>query len=143
MNPTQIDVQVKHSLFNPSFPQSDSSNRVHYRKEEDDTYYYRVFLFIDGPDLPYVDSVTYALDDSFPQPIQTVSRTPANPNCQLVIWTWKEGFTLVATITDKKNNNYQVTHELSYAEELPSEISQYKEVEAELKQSSRPTLVSA
>ena len=143
MKPTEIDVQLKHSVFNPGLPPSDPSNKVQVRPETDDTYYYRVFLYVDGYELPYVESVTYTLDDSFPNPEQIVRRTPANPICQLVVWTWKELFTVVATIVDKKGNSYRITHDVSYVSELPQAEDRYEFVEAESQSVARPTLVSA
>ncbi len=142
MKSNEINVQVKHSVFNPGLSESDPANKVQVRKWSDDTFYYRVFIFIDGYDLPYVESVTYALDDTFPDPIQTVRRSPANPNCQLVVWTWKDQFTVAATIADKRGNSYAVTHDVTYVSELPTMEDRYEFVETELQSGARPTLVS-
>lgn len=142
MKANELEIQVRDTVFNPALPQSDPRNKVHYQKRAKDTYYYRVFLFIDGYDLPYVESVTYTFDDSFPEPTQTVRRTPQNTNCQIAIWTWQRQFTLSATIVDKKGNTYQVMHEMTYAKELKGvPHKRYKQVEADLNAVARPTLV--
>ena len=140
MNATEINLEVKSSVFNPALPKEDPQNKVSFRQEAD-VYYYKVWLYVEGYDLPYVDSVTYSLDrSSFPEPDQTVQRTVANPNCQLTIWTWGL-FTVVATIIDKKGNKYQVSHQLNYKEELPTNEDKYEPVE-QAKTAERPVLVA-
>lgn len=141
MNANQLNLEVKDTVFSPNLSRDDLNNKVNVR-QEGDTYYYKVWLYIDGYDLPYVDSVTYSLDPTFPEPVQTVRRTLTNPNCQLTIWTWGL-FTVVATIVDKKGNEYRVSHELSYDKELPTDQNRYHYDKEELKASARPTLVSA
>ena len=140
MNATEINLEVKSSVFNPALPKDDPRNKVSYR-QEGDVYYYKVWLWVEGYDLPYVDSVTYSLDpSSFPEPDQIVPRTVANPNCQLTIWTWGL-FTVVATIIDKKSNKYQVSHQLNYKEELPSDKDKYESPETQTR-TERPVLVA-
>jgi len=141
VNANELKLEVKDTVFNPGLSREDPNNKVNVR-QEGDVYYYKVWLYLDGYDLPYVDSVTYTLDSSFSEPNQTVRRTLTNPNCQLTIWTWGL-FTVVATIIDKKGYKYQVSHQLSYKEQLPPEESKYDFVTAESKVAERPTLVSA
>jgi transcription initiation factor IIF auxiliary subunit len=141
LNSTELKIEVKDSVFNPNLPKEDPTNLVNVREEADGTYYYKVWLFLEGYDLPYVESVTYKLDESFPEPNQTVRRTPSNPNCQLAFWTWGL-FTIEATVTDKKGFNYQVSHELVYDKELPAENTKYKYAEDEPRAAARPTLVA-
>jgi prokaryotic YEATS domain len=142
LQPNALEIQLKDSVFDPALPPTDPNNRVLVSHKGDDTYYYRVFLFIDGYDLPYVEKVTYALDDSFSEPVQTVRRTPATQNCQLPIWTWKTRLTVTATIVDKKGNSYRISHDLVYASELPQDSNLYEYVKEE-PTVARPTLVSA
>jgi hypothetical protein len=141
VNANEINLEVKDSVFNPARSKDDPENKVSYRREGD-VYYYKVWLYLEGYDLPYVESVTYQLDSSFPEANQTVQRTVTNPNCQLTIWTWAL-FTVVATITDKKGYKYQVSHQLGYKEQLPTEEGKYDLVTSEAKVSQRPTLVPA
>lgn len=97
----QLDIEVKDTVFDPNMAQSDLERKVHVRSLSKETFFYKVWLYLEGNDLPYVESVTYTLDETFPDRIRTVARTPSNPNCQLVIWTW--GLFMVETvITDKK-----------------------------------------
>lgn len=140
MNATEINLEVKSSVFNPALSKDDPRNKVSFR-QEGDVYYYKVWLYVEGYDLPYVESVTYSLDrSSFPEPDQTVPRTVANPNCQLTIWTWGL-FTVIATIIDKKGNKYQVSHQLNYKEELPTNPDKYEPVE-QARSAERPVLVA-
>lgn len=141
MNTNELDIEVKDTVLDPNLQLSDPSREIHYRQEGEDTYYYKVWLYLEGHDLPYVDSVTYTLDETFPNPSRTVRRTPSNPNCQLVIWTWKL-FTVKVTIVDKKGSIYEVTHELSYDRELTDDHV-YKQEQEDPNLSARPVLVSS
>ena len=142
MNATQLNLEVRDSVFSPNLSREDPENRVNVHKEGQDTYYYKVWLYLEGYDLPYVESVTYELDPTFPEPRQTVRRTASNPNCQLSFWTWGL-FTVIATITDKKGFEYRVSHELGYYTELPKERNRYNLDTTEPRTTARPTLVSA
>jgi hypothetical protein len=74
---------------------------------------YRVFLYLDGHDLPYVEGVTYHLHETFPRPRREVRRTPSNPRCKLVLWTWGV-FEVRAVIRDKRGEEHEVRHPLTY-----------------------------
>ncbi|HKJ03192.1 MAG TPA: pYEATS domain-containing protein [Longimicrobiales bacterium] len=74
---------------------------------------YRVFLYLDGNDLPYVEGVTYHLHETFPRPRREVRRTPSNPRCKLVLWTWGI-FEVRAVIRDKRGSDHEVRHQLTY-----------------------------
>ena len=142
MTANELNIEVKDTVFNPGLPRSHPDSKVHvHTEDEGDTHYYKVWLYLEGNDLPYAESVTYTLDETFPNPIRTVRRTPSNPNCQLVIWTWGL-FTVKTTIVDKKGFTYEVAHELSYDRELPEEGERYVYEEKEPSSSARPTLVS-
>lgn len=138
----ELDIVVRDSVFDPNLSPSDPVRKVHVRKISEDTYYYKVWLYLEGKDLPYIDNVTYVLDETFSDPNRNVSRTPANPNCQLVIWTWGL-FTVNIMITDKKGNVYRMDHKLSYQKQLPSDSKEYKYEEEQDVANARPTLVSA
>src|ERR1044072_2549501 len=75
--------------------------------------YYRVWMYLEGPDLPYVDQVTYVLHSTFSNPVRVVSRTPANPNCCLDIWTWGI-FTVKVIIEDSQGGTSVIHHRLMY-----------------------------
>ena len=137
----QLDIQVKDTVFDPNLAKNDPARKVHVRKEEGGTHYYKVTIYLEGNDLPYVEYVTFTLDETFPDRIRTVTRTPSNPNCQLVIWTWGL-FPVKAVITDKKGNSYEVVHRLSYDKELPPESDRYV-YEEEDALAARPKLIKA
>ncbi len=108
----QIDIQVRDSLFRP--PHRRKDEKAGYR--EGDPPKYRVFIFLDGPDLPYVRSVKYHLHRTFPRPVREVKRTASNPHCMLKIWTW--GVCAVrAVIRDRKGETFEVVHPLSWERE--------------------------
>jgi hypothetical protein len=136
----QLDIEVKNTVFDPNLSQSDPERKVHVHREGD-TYYYKVWIYLEGNDLPYVDYVTYTLDETFSDRNRIVTRTPSNPNCQLVIWTWGL-FTVTTTITDKRGYVYEVAHQLTYDKELPKESDKYT-YEKEEALAARPTLISA
>lgn len=136
---TELKVQIKDTVFDPNLPRS-STSKIHVRRGKAETSFYKVWLYLEGADLPLVDRVTYTLHESFRNPNRTVRRTPANPNCQLVIWTWGI-FMVKATITDKRGNTYVVSHRLEYENELPSDKSMYDWDDSD--SSSRAQLVTA
>ena len=139
----QLDIAIKDSVFDPDLPRSSSSKIYFHLGKRDGRTYYKVWLYLEGNDLPYIESVTYTLHESFREPNQTVRRASSNPNCKFVIWTWGL-FTVKATIIDKKNLTYIVSHELSYENELfPEGDSRYVPEEWDASPSDRPTLVSA
>lgn len=145
----QLNIEVKDSCFDPDLPRTPST-KVYVRKRkrpltdssttEYGRTYYKVWLYLEGRDLPYIESVTYTLHQSYENPIQTVRRTPSNPHCKLAIWAWGI-FELKATLLDKKGFSYLVTRELTYHTELPSEPDRYEYNEDE-SDSARPTLVN-
>jgi transcription initiation factor IIF auxiliary subunit len=136
---TELKVQVKDTVFDPNLARS-NTNKIHVRRGKAETPFYKVWLYLEGADLPLVDRVTYTLHESFRNPNRTVRRTPASPNCQLVIWTWGI-FTVKATIADKRGNTYEVSHRLEYENELPSDKSMYDWDDSD--SSSRAQLVTA
>jgi hypothetical protein len=72
-------VRVRTSCFDP-----DAKERtIGVREQPDlpDVPLYRVFLFLAGRDLPYVEAATYVLHPTFPEPRRSVRRTPTNPGC--------------------------------------------------------------
>lgn len=78
---------------------------------------YRVWLYLDGADLPYVEAVTYRLHSTFPERNKRVARTPANPHCVMPIWTWGL-FVVVATIEDKSGATHVLRHPLRWDRDL-------------------------
>lgn len=104
-----LDVNVKDAPFDPDSP----GRVIHYSQAKAAKPLYRVFLYLDGPDLPYVRRVTYELHPTFPEPVRSVDRTHANPRCKLEIHTWGL-FQVRVVIEDKKGRRYARTHTLQY-----------------------------
>lgn len=122
MRSTELNVQVKDTVFDPNLSPS-AQKKVHVRKEGKTTYY-KVWLYLEGDDVPLVDNVTYTLHETFRNPERKVRLTPSNPNCQLVIWTWGI-FTVTAKIMDKRGQTFEVLHRLTYDRELPPNDDAY------------------
>ena len=131
-----LHIEVKDSVFDPNQPPG--TKQVYVRTEQNQ-YFYKVWLFLDGRDLPYVQSVTYTLHPTFSQPVRTVRRTPENPNCQLVLWTWSV-FAVNTTIEDKQGGLYEVVHALSYDKQLAQEGIEYTYEDDALRAAERPQL---
>jgi len=110
-----VDVRVQDSLIDP-----DSSDRTTAlaRNTKSAKPFYRVFLYLDGPGLPYVSGVTYVLHPTFKEPTRQVLRTPANPRCKLEMWTWGL-FRVQAIVSDSEGGMVTLTHDLQYDREFP------------------------
>lgn len=132
---TELNIRVRDTVFDPNLPGS-AAKKVSIREEEGTTIY-KVWLYLEGDDLPLVESVTYNLHETFLNPSRTVKLTPSNPNCQLVIWTWGI-FTVRATILDRRGLTFEVSHYLEYDKELPEDNESYDEG-----RSDRATLVAS
>jgi len=102
-------IEVKDSIFDPD----SSEKKVPVRNPTSDSPVYRVFLYLDGPGLFNVTSVTYVLHPTFKEPVRQVVRTPSNPRCKLEMWTWGL-FRVQAIITDTQGNVTTLTHDLQY-----------------------------
>ncbi len=107
-----LDLQIKDTVFEPG-----SQQKIVYYWPESNTTLYKVWILLDGIDLPYVDSVTYRLHSTFSDPNRRVKRTVANQNCQLIIWTWGL-FRIRARVVDKTGRIHEFVHDMRYAEEI-------------------------
>jgi pYEATS domain-containing protein involved in immunity len=116
MQPPQLDVRLRYDLRDPDRP---DAGKVLYREVEERRLY-RVFLFLEGEGLPFVESVVYRLHPTFPHPEETVTRSPANPRCKLEIWTWGV-FQATALIRDKRGGAAEVSTWLGWDRLLPPE----------------------
>lgn len=75
--------------------------------------FYKVWLYLEGADVPFVERVRYELHPTFAQRIHEVQRSAANPTCALIIYTWGI-FTVKATVTAKTGEQAILTHKMSY-----------------------------
>ena len=101
--------------------------------------FYRVRVFLEGNDLPFVRSVTYHLHESFPEPHRTVERSSANPSCEIVIWTWGI-FDIRAEIRDRDGRVYEVVQPMQYGDELRRVKVKVVQDDAFLAQDAKPKL---
>lgn len=125
INPMSSSVAPRIKLVDTVFDPNTGSKEIHYSKQGSQTLY-KVWLRLDGPELPYVRGVTYKLHPTFNNPERFVARTPSNPNCTLSIWTWGI-FDVEAEIMTKDGERQIVVHPLRYDRELRKEGIQFKE----------------
>ena len=116
------DVNIKDSILNPQESIIGASSNAHFKTNisKNDRTYYKVYIYLEGKDLPFVKRIKYKLHDTFRNPIRTIERTPNNPNCVLVIWTWGL-FKIKAEIEDTIGNKFVVEHQLIYGQEINDE----------------------
>ncbi len=117
MQAPQLDLKLCYALRDPDQPEV---GKVRYQEREGGTRLYRVFLYLEGNGLPFVESVTYRLHPTFPHPELAVARSPANPRCKLEIWTWGT-FQATAVIRDKRGGTAEVAAWLGWDRLLPPE----------------------
>jgi len=89
---------------------------------------YQVQIFLAGQRVPFVEQVTYVLHPSFTPPIQEVRRTPSNPNCALVIWTWGI-FEVRAVVQEKSGEKTELVHTLAYDKEFRRTTVRFQKIE--------------
>jgi transcription initiation factor IIF auxiliary subunit len=118
----RLDLKVRDTVFEPG-----SASKKAYYKMSGKTALYKIWLFLDGDDLPYVSSVTYKLHETFPNPVQTVRRTLSNPNCQLTIWTWGL-FRIKALLEEKSGVIRELDYHLQYDRELQQKGVEFVEI---------------
>ena len=111
----QLNIEVRDTVFDPNLP-DESPCKAHFHIEGG-RHLYKVWLYLSGDDLVYVQSATYTLHQTFPDPVRKVTRSLSNPNCQLVIWTWGL-FEVKVVVEDKSNQLHEFKHNLSYDREL-------------------------
>lgn len=110
----QYDIALRDSVIDPQAP----SDKVRYKDRKRPLY--RVYLYLDGPDLPYVRAATYELHETFKNRFLRVERTMSNPMCKASIWTWGI-FTVKAIVETKTGDTITLEHRLTYGDELQNE----------------------
>ncbi len=99
-------------------------NRIN-KNDEKELIRYQVWVYLEGPDLPFVDFVEYTLHSSFPDPVKKVPRSVVNPACSLEIWTWGI-FEVGVRIVMKNGTNIHTRHRLSYDSNFENENIEWK-----------------
>lgn len=113
------NIHLKDSLFTPYESVDEDQPKAFFRevKNAKDTTYYKVWLYLDGYDLPHVRKVKYRLHSSFDPPERIINRTPENTNCALVLWTWGV-FKVRASVELISGEVIQLEHMLTYGEKI-------------------------
>jgi len=106
---SRFQIEVVDTPFNPS----DSSREVKIHHSKEKRPLYRVFLYLAGPDLPFVKRVTYHLHPTLSPQTQLVERSATNPDCRLELWLWGT-FVVKAIVEDAKRNTYEFKHPLEF-----------------------------
>lgn len=120
-----LSIVVKDGLLDP-----DSTEKIAlYREQPSGQPLYRVFVYLDGNDLPFVDSVTYRLHETFSPPTSRVTRSLTNAHAKITIWTWGV-FTVEAVIVDKSGGEQRLSHRLQYASQIGRSDIQLKAADA-------------
>lgn len=109
----QLDIAIKDTLFDPIM----DTNTVSYYKDSEGKFRYKVWLYVDGPKLFYVDYVIYKLHSSFINPERKVFRDLSNTRCALQIWTWGT-FNVQAIVYLKTGDIITLNHYLNYDNQL-------------------------
>jgi len=127
----KLTIRAKDSVFDPRLPREgdptlqSSSLKVHAKERQGGRRHYKVYLYLEGEDLPYIRRVVYRLHSTFKNPTRAVPRTASNPNCLLELWTWGV-FTVNIQVEDKRGQTYAFTHRLKFDQELPNNEGRYK-----------------
>lgn len=108
-----LQIAVRDSVYDPD----SSEQRIQVREASSDYPLYRVFLYLEGPDLPFVTQAIYRLHPTFDPPERPVLRSLGNPSCKLEIWTWGL-FDVAVEIEDRRGFRFQLQHPLAYGGDL-------------------------
>jgi hypothetical protein len=106
-----LHLQVHDSAFDPD---TYDRSTIEYRRGE--SLNYRVFIFLDGLDLPFVQHVMYRLPTAVGPP-RLVARMIDNQRCKFDIWTWGV-FELIAEVVLKDGSLVPFPHQLEFSHEL-------------------------
>lgn len=136
MKQSSLRLELRDSVFEPgtaTLLESRASSRsalptILYDESVPDRPRYKVWLYVDGPDLPYVQNVIYTLHHTFPDPVRSVPRSASNPYCALAIWTWGL-FDVVAQVEDKSGGLHMLEHTMRYDQDLKRSGVHYKRTE--------------
>lgn len=131
-----LKLEVVDTAFDPRAP---GARKVYRQFAEAKRPLYKVWIFLKGKDLAFVDSVTYTLHRTFDSPVRTVQRSLKNPHCQLQIWTWGV-FDVGVSIRDQSGNLYRLVHSLRYDEAFREPVELVDEQPSE--RESRPVLIA-
>lgn len=118
MRSPDLQIEIRDSVFDPDLEGNKILKKAGNGGGQD---LYRVFLYLEGLDVPSVRSVVYHLHSSFEKDKHRIVRTPTNPSCKLVIWTW--GLFLVrAEIEDLEGRTLKISHTLGWDRDVKPDL---------------------
>lgn len=115
-----INLKTEDSLFDPDknyYLKSGKREAEFKRPITGNSPLYRVFLYLKGPDLPFVESVTYTLHPTFKERTLQIRRTFDNQFCKQTIWAWGI-FEVPVVILFKGGHQIKIRHPLRYNHEF-------------------------
>ena len=110
-----LNIIIVDTPINP-FDQNEQRNIVERRVRNGKTQF-KIWLYLNGDDLPYVRRVKYVLHSSYKQPEFIISKLPSNPNCLFSFWAWGT-FIVKAVVEDKSKKLYYFEHRLMFDKRL-------------------------
>lgn len=119
-----MDIRVYDTIFDPS---DNSNSRIAlYRDVSSGKRLFRVFIYLKGQDLPFVENVTYTLHSSFANPNKEVIRTVTNQRCKLIIWSWSL-FEAQVRIHLKGRRTISGKYALRFGQDITSDVHYMKD----------------
>lgn len=116
MEKRTYNLYLQDSLFDPNDTKSMERNVATYKKfpGKDSKILYKVWVYLNGRDMPFVQSVKYHLHPSFQVSQYQIDKSYSNPNFSLVLWTWGI-FNIKAEVTLITGEVLVLNHMLTYA----------------------------
>ncbi len=114
---SEFEIEIRDSVIE----EENNKAVIYVRNPGSDKPLYKLSIHLHGNDLPYIDSVKYELHPTFKNRFKVVKRTLNNPNCTLVIWTWGI-FKVNAVVTTKDGSKFNISHQLTYGDELTNGV---------------------
>ncbi len=109
-----LDIVVKDTVVEKA-----NGNEHIIAKKSTSSTMFKVTLFLEGNDLPFVNKVTYTLHETFKNRIKKIKRSLSNPNCTLVFYAWGT-FTVKVKVESLKGDNLVISHPLQFGSEVQS-----------------------
>lgn len=113
---------LQDSLFDPGNVTTVDRKKASYRKYAvpDSKVLYKIWIYLAGRDLPYVQSVKYHLHPSFRVREYQIEKSLSNPNYALIVWTWGI-FNVKAEVQLISGETLVLNHFLTYADSISAE----------------------
>lgn len=113
-----IDIKVRDSIFEVGSIESKDQRKA-YKKNisSGNKPLYKVWIYLEGDDLPFVKRVKYVLHSTFRDPIHIIERTTINQNCAMAFWTWGI-FEVKVELEDIRGRVMMIRHKLQYYRQL-------------------------